>query len=362
MTTKRIIFITMCALLLLTLVMTGIVAGRVGQLLQGFGNQPTEPPQTTRPSDEDPTESTGQTQPSESTQPSETTPPATGHTHDYVLSQKQEATCTTAGYSLYLCDCGDILIPEEEQTPALGHSFNHGKVVAPTCTEGGWTEYECTRCGEQEKRNETEPAGHKFKETQVPPTCTEDGYTELRCTRDGCGEVQVGEVIEGTATGHEWVSSGIVEPTCTEKGYEAFACKNCDATDRQNETQPAGHSFGQWEDNGSGVMERTCDGCGITERADELVITHDQFSDVTDRKDKTYRLYRIHVGTESTPDLCTYTISDYLGCEDLSYIYDVEQGLVITYTDAKGDTREVVLPPLSSAATTIEANGGQSNG
>ena len=43
---------------------------------------------------------------------------------------------------------------------ALGHDYK-SEVTAPTCTEMGYTTNTCTRCGDTNKTDYTEPAGHK---------------------------------------------------------------------------------------------------------------------------------------------------------------------------------------------------------
>lgn len=50
--------------------------------------------------------------------------------------------------------CGAVL------KNALGHDYK-SEVTAPTCTEMGYTTNTCTRCGDSNKSDYTEPAGHK---------------------------------------------------------------------------------------------------------------------------------------------------------------------------------------------------------
>jgi len=54
------------------------------------------------------------------------------------------ATCVTTGeMEVYCLDCGELI--RTEIIPALGHNYI-GVVTAPTCTEGGYTTYTCSRC------------------------------------------------------------------------------------------------------------------------------------------------------------------------------------------------------------------------
>ena len=79
-----------------------------------------------------------------------------------------------------------------ETDPAHVHSFT-SKVVPPTCTEKGYTEYTCS-CGYSYKDNWTEPLGHQMVETSreycgndavgiyynITYTCERCGYTETK--------------------------------------------------------------------------------------------------------------------------------------------------------------------------------------
>ena len=95
---------------------------------------------------------------------------ALGHTPD------EDATCTTAQTCTV---CG------EELAEALGHAPGEGA----TCT----TAQTCTVCGE-----ELSPApGHNYESVVVAPTCTEQGYTTYTCA---CGDTYTDNYVE--ADGH----------------------------------------------------------------------------------------------------------------------------------------------------------------
>ena len=141
------------------------------------------------------------------------------------------STCTEAGYTVHTCECGDSYTDTE--VPALGHDYaasntpgllactrceallEHSEhsytetVVAPTCTEAGYTLHTC-ECGDSYRENEIAALGHKFvRGAIVPPTCTEDGYRNFRCSR--CGERKI---VTIPAVGHD-----IVNNKCTRCGY-----------------------------------------------------------------------------------------------------------------------------------------------
>ena len=57
------------------------------------------------------------------------------------------------------------------------HTLEKTTVVAPTCTEQGYTIYTCTACGETVKADFVPANGHSYEESIVAPTCEKDGYT-----------------------------------------------------------------------------------------------------------------------------------------------------------------------------------------
>lgn len=320
MTTKRILFAVLCVLLVLVIIMTGIVIHKVSGLFEGGSISTNSTENSSTPStagNSESTEDTGsESQPSESTEATE--PP---HEHAYTtLVKKVSASCNTLGYTEYACSCGSVTFLDF--VDALGHYYGAGQVIAPTCTEAGYTKFECSRCGDIDKRSETAALGHEFDEgTEIAATCTEDAFTQYKCVHDGCEEVKKENIQEGTATGH---------------------------------------SFGQWAETETGEYQRVCTACGETETSAEpvveptepLKILSAQFTDVTEET-ASYRLYLITVGTDENSGTYTYTISDYLNNGTLEYEYDSVQGLVITYEDG-GDTNFVYLAPQQDGQCTIK--------
>ena len=96
------------------------------------------------------------------------TVPATGE-HVYATEQERvEATCTTDGYVVMACHCGET---ERTDLPAFGHSEGTVMIennVAPTCTTAGSHDdvIYCVTCREELSRNTvTVPAlGHDFED------------------------------------------------------------------------------------------------------------------------------------------------------------------------------------------------------
>ena len=140
--------------------------------------------------------------------------------HALELVPGKAATCTEAGIKdYYECSrCHDKFFDAEGKTEvekeedlviaALGHDYGEWKQTkAPTCTEKGMEERECSRCHEKETR-EVAASGHtpgeETKENIVDATCTEKGSYDLvvRCTT--CNEIISTEHFEDAALGHDW--------------------------------------------------------------------------------------------------------------------------------------------------------------
>ena len=121
-----------------------------------------------------------------------------------------EYRCTRCGYHRLDADPADGHIPGAPATctepqlctrcgavlkNALGHDYK-SEVTAPTCTEMGYTTNTCTRCGDSNKSNYTEPAGHKPGDWIIDkePTTDSEGSKHKECTV--CGEKLETQPIE----------------------------------------------------------------------------------------------------------------------------------------------------------------------
>ena len=158
--------------------------------------------------------------------------PECSHSYEGVVTAP---TCTEGGYTTYTCTaCGDSYVGDE--TEALGHSYT-GEVTAPTCTEGGCTSYTCIACGDSYVGDETEALGHSYEGVVTAPTCTEGGCTTYTCT--ACGDSYVGDETE--ALGHSYTGE-VTAPTCTENGCTAYFCSGCGDTYTEI-IEATGHSY-----------------------------------------------------------------------------------------------------------------------
>lgn len=149
---KYIVFTLMSALLALTVVMGYVVFDHASDLILPFLSQGGDTAQ--KPS----SFASVPSSPSTPSVPDSSIP--TIHQCDFVNKSSTYApTCDALGYTIYVCECGRV--DYKDYVPALGHEFGEYTVVPPTCTEDGWTERTCGKCGMTERTHPVE-AGHKF--------------------------------------------------------------------------------------------------------------------------------------------------------------------------------------------------------
>ncbi len=124
--------------------------------------------------------------------------PATGnHTYSRAVTLTP-ATCTTNGTQAQTCTvCGKIVTTVINAT---GHSLDDGTVTKEaTCTENGTLTKKCKNALCNYSETYVIPAlGHDIKSTVVAPTCTEPGYTTNECTR--CDFTEIVDITD--ALGH----------------------------------------------------------------------------------------------------------------------------------------------------------------
>lgn len=172
--------------------------------------------------------------------------PMTGHK---LVASGHEATCTQDGYQRYMCSQCDYWY--EKKTPALGHEWSDWEVdLEATSRTDGIKHRTCMRCGEVETYAiPSDHHKHTMEEHVVAPTCTEQGYTELRCVNSAglpCGKTYVIQGSEKPALGHTYGGNSsirtIVEPTCTTTGLKEYNCTRCGDTYTEI-LPPLGHNY-----------------------------------------------------------------------------------------------------------------------
>ncbi len=183
-------------------------------------------------------------------------------------------TCTEQGYTHHVCTVKGCPYDAVDDTfvEAAGHKWALTTTLPPTCTEKGTQFYKCSVCGAT-RTEKIAPLGHDLSRCDLKPaaTCTQPGRAVGTCAR--CG-VQIDEVIP--AKGHDYsYAETSVAPTCTEPGHYKGTCPTC-GKDYDDVVPALGHDWGEWvtsiEPTVSTVGYRyhVCnrDGCGYREGED----------------------------------------------------------------------------------------------
>lgn len=183
-------------------------------------------------------------------------------------------TCTEQGYTHHVCTVkGCTYAPvDDTYVAATDHTWVKTQTNPPTCTEQGTQFYKCSVCGAT-RTEKIAALGHDLSRCDLKPaaTCTQPGRAVGTCAR--CG-VQIDEVIP--AKGHDYsYAETSVAPTCTEPGHYKGTCPTC-GKDYDDVVPALGHDWGEWvtsiEPTVSTVGYRyhICnrDGCGYREGED----------------------------------------------------------------------------------------------
>lgn len=201
---------------------------------------------------------------------------ANGHTHTYDDGEVIAPTCTEEGYTLHTCtECGGTY--RDNFTEAKGHIAGEWFTESEaTCTTAGMKKLPCTVCGEAVETEAIPAFSHNFvyRETVVA-TCDKDGHALCICANEGCGAEKRDVII---ALGHDYgddnvcdrcgntlpvvheheYTETVINPTCTTMGYTLHTC-SCGASYKDGYIEPSGH---KWDD-GTVIAEKTCTKDGI---------------------------------------------------------------------------------------------------
>ncbi len=203
--------------------------------------------------------------------------------HSYKLSKKVNATCTEQGYSVYQCtSCNDSY--RSDYIRPNGHRYEESE-IEPTCTERGGVRHTCSVCGDFYDTEGAPAIGHKYLEETIPATCTESGYLNHLCTV--CGFEYQTDVV--SPAGHSYSSVLIQAGTCIGEGRRKHSCAVCG--DTYETVIPAlGHQYEITDvDAGDGKTVRTytCAVCGDTFTQD----LGNQYEKVTNYVEYLFNLY-----------------------------------------------------------------------
>jgi hypothetical protein len=202
--------------------------------------------------------------------------------HDYISHKAKAATCTEAGYDAYQT-CSRCDYSTYHEIPALGHNFIT-QVIAPTCTESGYTLHTCSNCNESFIDTYESALGHDYQitytwesdyssitakaichhddshiiievvntksSTITPATCDSDGSIKYSAVFENALFEAQAKIIKVSKLGHkegEAAIENVVAATCTTDGshdlvYYCTVC--CEELNRISVLDPAlGHSL-----------------------------------------------------------------------------------------------------------------------
>ncbi len=237
--------------------------------------------------------------------------------HNY--SEKIVApTCTEMGYTIFECkDCEDTY--NGDYTDKIAHDYKKA-VTSPSCTAMGHTTYTCKNCDDEFISDYTDKLSHNYKAEITNPTCTEFGHTTYTCA--DCGDTYVAAYTDKTEHNYD---KKVIPPTCTEHGYTVYTCPDCgkeyigDLTDCEKHTYKKTVVAPTCTEMGYTIY--TCESCGDSYKADYVdKAAHDYTKTVT-APTCTALGYTVYECKN-----CDYKyISDYTDKISHSYIADVTE-------------------------------------
>ena len=204
--------------------------------------------------------------------------PEQEHTHSYT-SKVVWPTCTTDGYTQYTCSCGDSYNGDFCQK--LTHLYSE-KVVSPTATSQGYTKYTCIHCGDTYNSNYTSTSG--------------SGSTG----NNGSSNNNTPTIPSTPSHTCNYVVESVVPGTCTTKGYTVYAC-SCGDSYKDDYNGGKGHT---WEDVYEEVevyetvVVTRCGYCHAN-LGDVGGVTHIEWEALTNNVARSYQAVdQVYVGTE----------------------------------------------------------------
>ncbi len=103
--------------------------------------------------------------------------------------------------------------------------------------------------------------GHSYEDFVIAPTCTQEGYTTKKCSV--CYATDGSKVNIVPANGHKLIETNI-KATCTSAGRFISRCSLCGYTEEFYTDAALGHSFSGWKESSSS-RTRTCNRCNFSE-------------------------------------------------------------------------------------------------
>lgn len=238
--------------------------------------------------------------------------------HDYSITEKIEASCAVAGATRHICSiCEDYY--ETDVVPAKGHKYGMWIIDKDeTCTEDGVKYRECSVCNAETEGHlefgTVKATGHTYIPAITLPTCTEGGYTTFTCS--ACGDSYVG--ANKDALGHsygEWTE--LTPAECEKVGEKSHSCTVCGAEEKA-EIPSIGHNYSGVVTaptaTSEGYTTYTCGNCGDSYVADKVPAISQLVSvtihNITINKDDVVPLNPVIEKIDGVKYTVTYEIAD----------------------------------------------------
>lgn len=147
--------------------------------------------------------------------------------HVFEKVSEENPTCLLPGYKELLCHCGKNI---KQSIPATGfHKWNTDAqevTKGASDTENGVLSIPCDTC-DSYKLRDVPAIGHNWNDgVTVAPSCDKEGYVLYTCKDAGCGLSYKADYTD--ALQHNWDEGKITKfPTVTEEGVLTYTCSIC---------------------------------------------------------------------------------------------------------------------------------------
>lgn len=142
--------------------------------------------------------------------------------------KRKEATCTSEGYEVVICDHCGAEAGNRKTLSKKSHSYGDWTTIKnATCGADGSKERKCSSCGGKETQTIPKTEQHSWQDEAVilNPSCGVDGAKKQKCS--SCG---AGRTVSISALAHSPAPDlKKEEATCSKEGYQVQYCKNCKA-------------------------------------------------------------------------------------------------------------------------------------
>lgn len=260
--------------------------------------------------------------------------------HKYVLTVTSP-TCLEQGYTTYTCTtCGYEY--KSRYVDALGHTEVVDDAVEPDCTHTGLTEgSHCSVCNEiLTPQTTVDPLDHSYTKEVIAPTCSQQGYTEYTCER--CGDSYKDDFTDTTAHSFTYyISDG--NATCTKDGTKTASCDRCSATDTVTDFGSMLPHTCVWRiaapatENQKGIEEYYCTVCNTVIETRAIPV----LEPIEENEAPLELIEDKEIVIDATSNLTTpyddFRVVSGLGCAKVAWLTDKSVDGYLVYTSASPD-------------------------